>query len=236
LPPVVAILAPTYTSIEIDLTLEDDEIEVLPPAPTGPPARQASTPRLVTPLPERSPLPAPTPQTQTPPREPAPRRISPEVIELDDDDVIEISSPIHQSPLRPETKPDPGDRIELPDTIIQDAPMLDINDLSLEERPPVPPPPEFPAFARQIDVPERRFGPMNGARRPGPSLPPALRAGGRTALGQKFQDALASDKLVQSLGLRGLKEIGWRTEKRDRIGTFVYWLTCFLIKLYLSLR
>ncbi|KAF8757623.1 Hydroxymethylglutaryl-CoA synthase 2 [Rhizoctonia solani] len=187
---------------EIDLTLEDDVVEVVHPAPTGLPARQASAPLLLLLL-----------ESQLP-------RDFPEVIVLDDDDdVIEILSSAHQSPLQLATDPEPEPPIESPAVILQDVPMFDINDLSLEERPPTPPPPEFPVFAKQVDKPERRFPPTNSVLRPSLSLPPALRAGGRTPLGQKMQDAIITDKIVQSLGLRGLKAVGWRTEKRERIAS-----------------
>ncbi|ELU43388.1 NmrA domain-containing protein [Rhizoctonia solani AG-1 IA] len=205
---------------EIDLTLEDDVVEVVHPAPTGLPARQASAPLLLSTRPEHSPRLTPAPQPQAASRESVSRGTSPEVIVLDDDDdVIEILSSAHQSPLQLATDPEPEPPIESPAVILQDVPMFDINDLSLEERPPTPPPPEFPVFAKQVDKPERRFPPTNSVLRPSLSLPPALRAGGRTPLGQKMQDAIITDKIVQSLGLRGLKAVGWRTEKRERIAS-----------------
>ncbi|KAG8721310.1 hypothetical protein FRC11_002940, partial [Ceratobasidium sp. 423] len=199
--------------VKIDLTsTDDDEIEMLSPVPTGPYTRQASIP-----LPALPPRLAPPPREQAPPR-PAPL---PEVIELDDDDdddIIEISPPTNRPP-RGGVTPGPGPPIDPPGDPIQDEPMLDLNDLSLGERPPTLPPPEFPSFAKHVDPPERRFGPMDGAPRPGPSLPPALRANGRTALGQRMQDITSLDKLVQNLGLKGLKAVGWRTEKRERIAS-----------------
>ncbi|KDN47056.1 hypothetical protein RSAG8_03833, partial [Rhizoctonia solani AG-8 WAC10335] len=194
--------------LSIDLTMiDEDEIQVLPPAATGPPARRASTPL---PPPRSEPPPRPAPPPRPDPLRPPP----PEVIELDDDDdIVEILPPTHRPP-RSDVAPESGRPIEPPSIPIQDEPMLDLNDLSLGERPPTPPPPDFPSFAKHADVPERRFGPIEGTPRPGPSLSPALRASSRTALGQRMQDITTSDKLVQSLGLKWLKAAGWRTEKR----------------------
>ncbi|KAL5633398.1 hypothetical protein ACGC1H_003780 [Rhizoctonia solani] len=194
--------------------IDDDEIQVLSPPATSTPTRRTSAPP---PPPRSAPTasPAPPPQRQDPPRPP------PEVIELDDDDddIIEILPPTHRPPEEASVAPESGHPIEPPSISIQDEPVLDLNDLSLGERPPTPPPPEFPSFAKHADVPERRFGPIEGTRRPGPSLPPALRACSRTALGQRMQDIATSDKLVQSLGLKGLKGVGWRTEKRERFAS-----------------
>ncbi|CAE6482569.1 unnamed protein product [Rhizoctonia solani] len=206
--------------VKIDLTLiddDDDEIEVLPPVSTGPPARQASIPLPAQPrseVPLRSTAP---PQRQEPSRPPPP----PEVIELDDDDddVVEILAPSYRPPPRVDIAPRSEPLGEPLGGPIQDEPMLDLNDLSLGERPPTPPPPEFPSFAKRVDASKHHFEPMEGAPRPGPSLPPALRTRNRTALGQRMQDIVSSDKLVQNLGLKGLKAMGWKTEKRERIAS-----------------
>ncbi|CAE7092440.1 unnamed protein product [Rhizoctonia solani] len=202
---------PAQNAIELVL-IDDDEIQVLPPPATNPPARRAST----LPPPRSGPtLPVPLSRRQDPPRPPPPH----EVIELDDDDdIIEIPPPTRR-PLQDDVAPEPRRPIEVPNVSIQDEPMLDLDDLSLEERPPTPPPPGFPSFAEQVDIPECPFGPIEGTLRPSPSLPPALRASSRTALGQRMQDIIASDRLVQNLGLKGLKAAGWKTEKRERIAS-----------------
>ncbi|CAE6396671.1 unnamed protein product [Rhizoctonia solani] len=198
-----SIAKPGIVSANITL-IDDDEIQVLSPPTTGSPRRMSAS----LPLPPTE-SPVPPPQRKNPPRPPPP----PEVIELDDDDdIIEIPPPTHRSPQKAKSERP----IEPPSVSTQDEPMLDLNDLRLEERPPTPPPPEFPSFAKHTDVSERRFGPIEGTRRPGPSLSPALRASRRTALGQRMQDITTSDKLVQNLGLKGLKAVGWRTEKRER--------------------
>ncbi|CUA70697.1 hypothetical protein RSOLAG22IIIB_04293 [Rhizoctonia solani] len=202
--------------VMVDLTLiDDDEIQVISPPTTGTSVRQASTPL---PQPRSAPPSRPTPPSQ---RRNSPRAPPPEVIELDDDDdddIVEILPPTHQPP-RADLAPESRYLNEPPSAPVQDEHMLDLNDLSLGERPPTPPPPEFPSFAKHADVPEHRFGPMEGTRCLGLSLPPALRARSRIALGQRMQDVITSDALVQSLGLKVLKAVGWRTEKRERIAS-----------------
>ncbi|KAH7335477.1 hypothetical protein B0J17DRAFT_670315 [Rhizoctonia solani] len=197
------------TQNQIDLTLiddddDDDEIEVLSAAPTGLPARQASIPLLAQPRSEVPPHSTAPPRSQTLSRPPPPPEILP---------------PSYRPPPQANIPPRSEPLIEPPGSPIQDEPMLDLNDLSLGERPPTPPPPEFPSFAKQVDAPKHHFEPMGGTPRPGPSLPPALRTRSRTVLGQRMQDIVSSDKLVQNLGIKGLKAMGWKTEKRERIAS-----------------